>query len=163
MEHIKETFAQCKREKRAALVTYVTAGYPTADETVDILLGMEAGGAGRYQFTVKSPYAYCIVDLIELGLPFTDPIADGPTIQRSNTQALKNGITVESTLETVRKARRKGLKAPILFMGYYNPLLSYGEERILKDAKEAGVNGFIVVDLPPEEAIRFRNFCTKGG
>lgn len=147
MEHIKETFAQCKREKRAALVTYVTAGYPTADETVDILLGMEAGGA----------------DLIELGLPFTDPIADGPTIQKSNTQALKNGITVESTLETVRKARRKGLKAPILFMGYYNPLLSYGEERILKDAKEAGVNGFIVVDLPPEEAIRFRNFCTKGG
>ncbi len=102
-------------------------------------------------------------DLIELGLPFTDPIADGPTIQRSNTQALKNGITVESTLETVRKARRKGLRVPVLFMGYYNPLLSYGEERILKDAKEAGVNGFIVVDLPPEEAIRFRNFCTKGG
>ena len=102
-------------------------------------------------------------DLIELGLPFTDPIADGPTIQRSNTQALKNGITVESTLETVRKARRKGLRVPVLFMGYYNPLLSYGEERVLKDAKKAGVNGFIVVDLPPEEAIRFRNFCSKGG
>ena len=109
------------------------------------------------------PIAKNVVDLIELGLPFTDPIADGPTIQKSNTQALKNGITVESTLETVRKARRKGLRAPVLFMGYYNPLLSYGEERILKDAKEAGVNGFIVVDLPPEEAIRFRNFCTKGG
>ena len=102
-------------------------------------------------------------DLIELGLPFTDPIADGPTIQKANTQALKNGITVESTLETVRKARRKGLKAPVLFMGYFNPLLSYGEERILKDAKEAGVNGFIVVDLPPEEAVRFRDFCTRGG
>lgn len=102
-------------------------------------------------------------DLIELGLPFTDPIADGPTIQKSNTQALKNGITVESTLETVRKARRRGLRAPVLFMGYYNPLLSYGEERLLQDAKDAGVNGFIVVDLPPEEAIRFRNFCTKGG
>ena len=102
-------------------------------------------------------------DLIELGLPFTDPIADGPTIQKANTQALKNGVTVESTLETVRKARRKGLRAPVLFMGYYNPLLSYGEERILRDAKEAGVNGFIVVDLPPEEAVRFRNFCTKGG
>ena len=105
----------------------------------------------------------CLVDLIELGLPFTDPIADGPTIQKANTQALKNGVTVESTLATVRKARRKGLRAPVLFMGYYNPLLSYGEERILRDAKEAGVNGFIVVDLPPEEAVRFRNFCTKGG
>ena len=104
-----------------------------------------------------------LADLIELGLPFTDPIADGPTIQKANTQALKNGITVTSTLETVRAARRRGLKAPVLFMGYYNPILSYGEERMLKDAREAGVNGFIVVDLPPEEAVRFRNFCTKGG
>lgn len=102
-------------------------------------------------------------DLIELGLPFTDPIADGPTIQKANTQALKNGVTVTSTLDVVRRARSQGLRAPVLFMGYYNPLLSYGEERILKDAKEAGVNGFIVVDLPPEEAVRFRDFCTKGG
>ncbi|MCJ1253900.1 tryptophan synthetase [Lignoscripta atroalba] len=147
MEGIKKTFAQCKKEQRSALVTYVTAGFPTSEETVDIMLGMEAGGA----------------DLIELGLPFTDPIADGPTIQKANTQALKNGVTVTSTLDTVREARRRGLKIPVLFMGYYNPLLSYGEERILKDAKEAGVNGFIVVDLPPEEAVRFRNFCTKGG
>ncbi|KAL8884685.1 MAG: hypothetical protein Q9215_007330 [Flavoplaca cf. flavocitrina] len=147
MEAIKNTFAQCKKEQRSALVTYVTAGYPSAEDTVDILLGMEAGGA----------------DLIELGLPFTDPIADGPTIQKANTQALKNGVTVTSTLEMVRSARRKGLKAPVLFMGYYNPLLSYGEEKIMRDAKEAGVNGFIVVDLPPEEAVRFRNFCTKGG
>ncbi|MCJ1300901.1 tryptophan synthetase [Hypocenomyce scalaris] len=147
MEGIKRTFAQCKKEKRPALVTYMTAGYPSAAETVDVMLGMEAGGA----------------DLIELGLPFTDPIADGPTIQKANTQALKNGITVTSTLETVRAARRRGLKAPVLFMGYYNPILSYGEERMLKDAREAGVNGFIVVDLPPEEAVRFRNFCTKGG
>ena len=102
-------------------------------------------------------------DLIELGLPFTDPIADGPTIQKANTQALKNGVTVTSTLEIVRTARKRGLKAPVLFMGYYNPLLSYGEERILQDAKDAGVNGFIVVDLPPEEAVKFRNFCTKSG
>ncbi|KAI9820723.1 MAG: tryptophan synthetase [Pycnora praestabilis] len=147
MEGIKSTFAQCKEEGRAALVTYVTAGYPTPEETVEILLGMEAGGA----------------DIIELGLPFTDPIADGPTIQKANTQALKNDVTVTSTLDMVRQARRRGLRAPVLFMGYYNPLLSYGEETILKDARKAGVNGFIVVDLPPEEAIRFRNFCTKGG
>ena len=165
MEAIKETFAQCKKEKRSALVTYVTAGYPTTDETVDILLGMEAGGAGILQLlaAASSITVDICIDLIELGLPFTDPIADGPTIQKANTQALKNGVTVTSTLEIVRKARRKGLRAPVLFMGYYNPLLSYGEERILKDAKEAGVNGFIVVDLPPEEAVRFRDFCTKGG
>jgi len=147
MDGIKRTFAQCKREQRSALVTYVTAGYPTPEETPDILLGMEAGGA----------------DLIELGMPFTDPIADGPTIQKANTIALKNGVTATSCLQMVRDARKKGLKAPVLLMGYYNPLLSYGEERMLKDAKEAGVNGFIIVDLPPEEAVRFRNFCTKSG
>lgn len=102
-------------------------------------------------------------DLIELGLPFTDPIADGPTIQKSNTQALKNGVTVSSALEMVREARKKGLQLPVVFMGYYNPLLSYGEEKILRDAKEAGVQGFIMVDLPPEEAVKFRNLCTKAG
>ena len=107
--------------------------------------------------------AYPLLDLIELGLPFTDPIADGPTIQKANTQALKNGVTVTSTLQIVRNARKRGLKVPVLLMGYYNPLLSYGEERILKDSREAGVNGFIVVDLPPEEAVKFRNFCTRGG
>ncbi|KAF2460220.1 tryptophan synthase-like protein [Lineolata rhizophorae] len=147
MEAIKQTFARCREEKRPALVTYVTAGYPHNDETADILLGMEAGGA----------------DLIELGIPFTDPIADGPTIQKSNTQALLNGVTVVSCLEMVRDARRRGLRAPILLMGYYNPILAYGEEQLLKDSKEAGVNGFIVVDLPPEEAVRFRNYCAKYG
>lgn len=78
-------------------------------------------------------------------------------------QALKNGVTVTSTLEMVRQARKKGLRAPVLFMGYYNPILSYGEEKLLKDCREAGVNGFIVVDLPPEEAVTFRNWCAKGG
>jgi tryptophan synthase len=78
-------------------------------------------------------------------------------------QALKNGVTVTSTLDMVREARKRGLKAPVLFMGYYNPMLSYGEEKLLNDCREAGVNGFIVVDLPPEEAVSFRNFCTKGG
>lgn len=102
-------------------------------------------------------------DVIELGLPFTDPIADGPTIQKSNNVALKNGVTVTSTLQTVREARKRGLRVPVLFMGYYNPLLRYGEEKMLRDAKEAGVNGFIMVDLPPEEAVRFRNHCTKAG
>lgn len=147
MEAIKKTFAQCKKEGRSALITYVTAGYPTIQETPDILLAMEAGGA----------------DIIELGTPFTDPIADGPTIQTANTQALKNGVTTAHVLQMVRDARKRGLKAPIMLMGYYNPLLSYGEERMLQDAKEAGANGFIMVDLPPEEAVRFRNFCTSYG
>ncbi|KAE8136325.1 tryptophan synthase beta subunit-like PLP-dependent enzyme [Aspergillus pseudotamarii] len=147
MEHLKQTFAQCQQEGRPALVTYVTAGFPTAEETPDIMLGMQAGGA----------------DIIELGLPFTDPIADGPTIQKSNLKALKNGVTITSMLEMVREARRKGLKTPVLFMGYYNPLLRYGESQILADCKDAGVNGFILVDLPPEDAIRFRNGCTKMG
>ncbi|EXJ70277.1 tryptophan synthase [Cladophialophora psammophila CBS 110553] len=147
MEAIKETFARCKKEGRIALVGYFTAGFPTAEETPDIMLGLQAGG----------------VDVIELGLPFTDPIADGPTIQKSNTIALANGITVTSALQFVRDARKKGLKIPVLFMGYYNPLLRYGEDRMLRDCKEAGVNGFIMVDLPPEEAVRFRNNCTKTG
>ncbi|KAF4125930.1 tryptophan synthase [Geosmithia morbida] len=147
MEGIKKTFQRCKAENRSALVTYVTAGYPTPEDTPDILLAMEKGGA----------------DILELGAPFTDPIADGPTIQTANTIALKNGVTIESTLGIVRAARDRGLKAPVLLMGYYNPLLSYGEERLLKDCNESGINGFILVDLPPEEAISFRKLCTKGG
>ncbi|KAG4442175.1 anthranilate synthase / indole-3-glycerol phosphate synthase [Cadophora sp. M221] len=147
MEGLKNKFAECKEEGRPALVTYVTAGYPTPEETVNVMLGMEAGGS----------------DVIELGIPFTDPIADGVTIQKANTQALKNGVSVTSVLQMVRDARKKGLTVPVLFMGYYNPMLSYGEERLLKDCREAGVNGFIVVDLPPEEAVTFRNFCTRGG
>lgn len=100
--------------------------------------------------------------MIELGVPFTDPIADGPTIQTSNTQALLNGVTIGSTLQMVRDARSKGLTTPVLLMGYYNPLLSYGEDALLRDCKEAGVNGFIVCDLPPEEAVSFRKLCSKG-
>ncbi|KAK3938856.1 tryptophan synthase beta subunit-like PLP-dependent enzyme [Diplogelasinospora grovesii] len=147
MEALKKTFARCKAENRAALVTYVTAGFPKVEDTPNVLLAMEKGGA----------------DIIELGVPFTDPIADGPTIQTSNTVALENGVTVQSTLQMVKDARKRGLKAPILLMGYYNPLLSYGEERLLRDCKDADVNGFIVVDLPPEEAISFRRLCTRGG
>jgi tryptophan synthase len=105
----------------------------------------------------------CLADIIELGIPFTDPIADGPTIQKANTKALENGVTVTTVLELVRTARSRGLKAPIMLMGYYNPVLSYGEERMLQDCKKAGVNGFIMVDLPPEEAVRFRDLCASAG
>ncbi|CAG8931476.1 unnamed protein product [Penicillium salamii] len=145
MDAIKQTFAKCKEQKRAALVAYITAGYPSVEEAVDILLGLENGGA----------------DIIELGIPFTDPIADGPTIQTANTKALENGVTLTTVLQLVRDARRRGLKAPLMLMGYFNPVLKYGEERMLKDCKEAGVNGFIMVDLPPEEAVRFRDLCAS--
>lgn len=147
MEGIKKTFARAKSEGRAVFVAYTTAGFPTIAETADILLSLEAGGA----------------DIIELGLPFTDPIADGPTIQVANTQALSNGTSIKACLKIVRDARSRGLKAPVCFMGYYNPLLAYGEERMLQDSKAAGVNGFIMVDLPPEEAVRFRHHCTTYG
>uniref|UniRef100_A0A8H7NLY5 tryptophan synthase n=1 Tax=Bionectria ochroleuca TaxID=29856 RepID=A0A8H7NLY5_BIOOC len=146
MEAIKQTFAACKAQNRSALVTYVTAGYPRPEDTPEILLALERGGA----------------DVLELGVPFTDPIADGPTIQTANTVALQHGVTIESSLEIVKTARSRGLKAPVIFMGYYNPLLNYGEERLLKDCRDAGVNGFIVVDLPPEEAVSFRKLCSKG-
>ncbi|KAG5972864.1 anthranilate synthase / indole-3-glycerol phosphate synthase [Claviceps cyperi] len=146
MDLIRQTFQRCQAQKRAALVTYVTAGFPAPQDTPDILLAMEKGGS----------------DILELGVPFTDPIADGPTIQTANTVALQHGVSIETTLAMVKKARNQGLKAPVLLMGYYNPLLSYGEERLLQDCQAVGVNGFIVVDLPPEEAISFRKLCTKG-
>ncbi|RAH43680.1 tryptophan synthase beta chain [Aspergillus brunneoviolaceus CBS 621.78] len=147
MEHLKRTFAQCQKEGRPALVTYVTAGFPTAAETPDIMLAMQAGGA----------------DVIELGLPFTDPIADGPTIQKSNLKALENGVTITSMLQMVKDARQQGLRIPVLFMGYYNPVLRFGETALLAECREAGVNGFIIVDLPPEEAVRFRDQCRDAG
>ncbi|GAB1735130.1 hypothetical protein NU219Hw_g198t1 [Hortaea werneckii] len=147
MDGIRKTFAKAKSESRSVLVTYTTAGYPTIKETPDILLAMEAGGS----------------DIIELGMPFTDPIADGPSIQGANTIALKNGCNIKDCLQIVRDSRSRGLRAPVMLMGYYNPLLAYGEEKMLQDAKSAGVNGFIMVDLPPEEAVRFRKHCTDYG
>ncbi|KLU89471.1 hypothetical protein MAPG_08442, partial [Magnaporthiopsis poae ATCC 64411] len=147
MEHIKKTFERCKANGRAALVTYVTAGYPTAADTPNIMVAMEKGGA----------------DVIELGVPFTDPIADGPTIQTANTVALENGVTITTVLQMVRDARKLGLKAPVMMMGYYNPMRAYGEAKLLQDCKEAGVNGFILVDLPPEEAVSFRKLCSVAG
>ncbi|OJJ71755.1 hypothetical protein ASPBRDRAFT_195907 [Aspergillus brasiliensis CBS 101740] len=147
MEHIKASFAKAKQQNRAALGAYVTAGYPTVQETPDILLSLESSGA----------------DMIELGMPFSDPIADGPIIQEANTIALANGVTVSGVLDMVREARRRGLKIPVLLMGYYNPVLRYGEEKLVHDCKQAGVHGFVLVDLPIEEAARFRKLCASNG
>ncbi|KAK1147564.1 anthranilate synthase / indole-3-glycerol phosphate synthase [Aspergillus melleus] len=147
MEHIRQAFARAASQQRAALVAYITAGYPTIEETVELLLGLETGGA----------------DVIELGVPFTDPIADGPVIEAANVKALANGVTIATVLNMVREARRKGVRVPILLMGYYNPILQYGEERMVGDCKDAGVNGFVMTDLPPEEAGSFRGLCNTFG
>ncbi|AQZ11561.1 TRP5 (YGL026C) [Zygosaccharomyces parabailii] len=146
-ELLRQTFANAKQEGRKALVTFMTAGFPTIEDTIPILKGFQDGG----------------VDVIELGMPFSDPIADGPTIQVSNTVALRNGVTLQKTLELVARAREEGITVPILLMGYYNPILTYGEEKFIKDAAEAGANGFIIVDLPPEEALKVRNYVRDNG
>ncbi|KAG2178845.1 hypothetical protein INT43_001691 [Umbelopsis isabellina] len=144
---LRKTFKKAKSQNRPAFVAFVTAGFPSPDETVDILLGLEKGGA----------------DVIELGIPFTDPLADGPTIQYANTASLKYGTDITMCLDMVKQARARGLKVPIVFMGYYNPVLAYGEEKIVQDCKDAGVNGYILVDLPPEESGKFRGICIKHG
>lgn len=146
-DRLRARFAQANGEGRAAFVAYVMAGFPEPDQTVPLLLGMEAGGA----------------DVIELGVPFTDPLADGATVQRANEVAVAAGVTFSDCLAMVREARAQGLTAPLVLMGYDNPLLAYGEARAAADAAAAGADGFIVVDLPPDEAGAFRQACAENG
>jgi tryptophan synthase alpha chain len=132
---IDQRFAALAREGRPALVTFTTAGDPDTATSLEVLRALPAAGA----------------DIIELGVPFSDPMADGPTIQASSLRALKAGQTLVKTLEMVRSFRQGDTTTPIVLMGYYNPVYVYGVERFLADAKAAGVDGLIVVDLPPEE------------
>jgi len=128
-------FAQLKERGRAALVTFLTAGDPDGETSLALLKALPKAGA----------------DVIELGMPFSDPMADGPAIQASSQRALKAGQTLKKTLAMVRAFRRSDDATPIVLMGYYNPIYVYGVDRFLADAKGAGVDGLIVVDLPPEE------------
>ena len=132
---IDRRFAQLKTEGRAALVTFLTAGDPDPETSLALLRAIPAAGA----------------DVVELGMPFTDPMADGPAIQISSQRALKAGQTLKNTLEMVRAFRQGDDETPLVLMGYYNPIYIYGVDRFLRDAKSAGVDGLIVVDLPPEE------------
>lgn len=132
---IDARFAKLKQQGRAALVAFVTAGDPDVKTSLEVIKGLPAAGA----------------DIIELGMPFTDPMADGPAIQASSLRALKAGQNMVKTLEMVREFRKEDDETPIVLMGYYNPIYIYGNDRFLKDAKQAGVDGLIVVDLPPEE------------
>src|SRR6266542_2067290 len=132
---IDRRFAELKEQGRAALVTFLTAGDPDPETSLAILRAIPAAGA----------------DVVELGMPFTDPMADGPAIQMSSQRALKAGQTLKKTLDMVRAFRQGDDATPLVLMGYYNPIYIYGVDRFLRDAKSAGVDGLIVADLPPEE------------
>jgi tryptophan synthase alpha chain len=132
---IDRRFAELKQQGRAALVTFITAGDPDPDTSLDILKSLPAAGA----------------DILELGMPFTDPMADGPAVQASSQRALRAGQTLAKCLAMVRAFRAGDDATPLVLMGYYNPIYVYGVPRFLADAKAAGVDGLIVVDLPPEE------------
>ena len=132
---IEKRFAELKQKGRAALVTFVTAGDPDYATSLEIIKGLPKAGA----------------DLIEFGMPFTDPMADGPAIQAAGLRALKSGQTTIKTLQMVREFRKVDDATPVVLMGYYNPIYIYGVDRFLADAKAAGVDGLIIVDLPPEE------------
>lgn len=135
MSRIAQRFAELKKANRAAFVPFITAGDPDADTSFAILEKLPAAGA----------------DMIELGVPFSDPMADGPAIQASSLRALEAGMTLPKVIELVRRFRRADKTTPIVLMGYYNPIHHYGSARFARDAAEAGVDGLITVDLPPEE------------
>ncbi|MDY7219835.1 tryptophan synthase subunit alpha [Denitrificimonas sp. JX-1] len=134
MSRIERCFAKLKQQNRAALVTFVTAGDPDYDTAMRIFKGLPEAGA----------------DVIELGMPFTDPMADGPVIQLANLRSLKNGQNLAKTLQMVTEFRQDNQHTPVVLMGYFNPIHHYGVSRFIADAKTAGVDGLIIVDLPPE-------------
>ena len=132
---IDARFAQLKKENRSAFVTFLMAGDPDPETSLDVIKALPKAGA----------------DVIEIGMPFTDPMADGPSIQAAGLRALHAGMTLKKTLALVREFRKGDDSTPLVLMGYYNPIYIYGVDKFLIDAKSAGVDGLIVVDLPPEE------------
>ncbi len=147
MTRIDRRFAELKREGRAGLVAFVTAGDPDCDTSLAILKGLPEAGA----------------DIIELGMPFSDPMADGPAIQASSQRALKSGQTMKETLAMVSAFRAADDTTPIVLMGYYNPIYVYPVDRFVRDAVRAGVDGLIVVDMPPEEDAELRPQASEAG
>lgn len=133
---IAAAFAAAQAQERRALITYLTLGYPRREDTVDLCLALQEGGA----------------DIIELGVPFSDPVADGPVIQRASHAALQAGVTPGECLRLASAVRAGGVSVPLVFMGYYNPIHAWGEATYVRDCAAAGVDGLIVPDLPLEEA-----------
>jgi tryptophan synthase alpha chain len=132
---IGERFLKLRAEGRKGFVAFLTAGDPSLDRTVELALELDAAGA----------------DVLELGVPFSDPLADGPVIQRASERALARGVTLERVLDAVRRIRRRS-QLPLVLFSYFNPLFRYGLDRLTRTAREAGVDGVLVTDLPPEEA-----------
>jgi tryptophan synthase alpha chain len=147
VEALAAMFAQAKGQKRAAFLPYFPIGYPTYAESLDAIVAMAEQG----------------VDGFEIGIPFSDPLADGPVIQAATQIALENGMTVRQCLQAVRELRARGVSQPMLLMGYVNPLLAYGVENFVRDAKAAGADGLIVPDLPPEEGAQVDEVCAREG
>lgn len=135
MTRIGERFLKLQAEGRKGFVAFLTAGDPSLDRTVELALELDAAGA----------------DVLELGVPFSDPLADGPVIQRASERALARGVTLERVLDAVRRIRRRS-QLPLVLFSYFNPLFRYGLDRLTRTAREAGVDGVLVTDLPPEEA-----------
>merc|ERR1712137_778410 len=147
-EAILQVFAKNKENNTPTFIAFTTCGFPTIEDTPSILLALQKGGA----------------DIIEVGVPFTDPLAEGPTIQYSSNVALENGTTLDTVFSVIEQTRSQGLTVPVILMGYYNPFLQYGEAKCVQRTKEVGANGFIIVDLPPgEESLDFRSHCDKHG
>ena len=136
LDRLRNALDNVRDAQRTGVVPYVTIGLPTVDDTLAIVPAIEAAGA----------------DAIELGVPYSDPLADGPTIQAASCRALSGGVDTGVCLDVVRRLREAGVRIPLLFMGYYNPILSYGVEAYAKDCAEAGVDALLVPDLPPDEA-----------
>jgi len=147
MSRIEQTFAKLKEQNRSALVTFIMAGDPSLEDSAKVLAGLPDAGA----------------DIIEIGMPFTDPAADGLTIQLAGQRALAAGANMKHTLSMVTSFRQGDDHTPIVLMGYANPIFSYGYDQFVKDAKAAGVDGLIVVDLPPEEDGELRAVAESNG
>lgn len=143
MSRIGPAFDRLRREHKVGVIGYITVGFPDVKETVELAGSLVAGG----------------VDAIELGVPFSDPLADGATIQRASFHALQQGVTLRTCLEVAGELRRRGIEVPILLMGYFNPFFRYGLEKLCKDSVEQGVDGFIIPDLPVEEADELSQAC----
>jgi tryptophan synthase alpha chain len=144
---IARAFDRARRQGRAALIAYLTMGYPTLDAALELVPALVRGGA----------------DIIELGVPFSDPVADGPTIEAASHAALANGMTPDLCLEQAAALRSQGVDRPLILMGYYNPILAQGIERHAQRCQAAGIDGLIVPDLPPEEAQELRAVCDQRG
>jgi len=147
VDRIAAVFAATRAEGRAALMPYLTLGYPSPEMTIPLARAVVEAGA----------------DILELGIPFSDPLADGPTIQRATYRALQQGMTVARCLEMAAALRREGVGAPFVLMSYCNPIMAYGEEAFCRACQEVGVDGLIVPDLPPEEGEALKALCRARG